>query len=125
MEDVHVWELAQRITDENELRHLGLKILKVPANEIDSALTNERDIREAALVVLKTWYKNQQSKEEAYRNLYTELVNNRRQLWANELKQSVTGTLDSKPLSEHRKHLVRVHLYEAKRNLTSLCDGFK
>ena len=34
---------------------------------------------------------SQESRQEAYRNLYRELVNNGRQLWANELKQSVTG----------------------------------
>ena len=108
-----------------ELQHLGLNILKVQANRIDSALYNERDIQEAALDVLKTWYHSQESRQEAYRNLYTELVNNGRQLWANELKQSVTGTVDSKPLSEHRKYLVMVHLYEAKGKLTSLPDVFK
>ena len=91
--------MAQKITDEQELQHLGLNILKVPANKIDSTLYNKKDIQDAALEVLKTWYKNQQSKEKAYKSLYLELVNNGRQLWANELKQSVTGTVDSK----HRK----------------------
>ena len=108
MEDTHLLEIAQKITSKSELRHLGLNILKVPANKIDSALTNERDIEEAALVVLKTWYHNQESRQEAYRNLYTELVNNRRQLWANELKQSVTGKTDSGPLSEHREYSVNL-----------------
>ena len=122
MEDAHLLEVAQRITNENELQHLGLNILKVSANEIDSALTNERDIRDAALEVLKTWYKNQESTEKAYRSLYRELVNNRRKLWANKLKQSVARKTDS---SEHRKYLVMVHLYEAQGNLTSLPDGFK
>ena len=107
MEDVHLLEVAQKITDENELQHLGLKILKIRANTVDSALTNKKDIRDAALEVLKTWYHNQQSRQEAYRSLYTELVNNVRQLWANELKQSVTGTVDSKPLSEHREYSVK------------------
>ena len=125
MEGAHLLEMAQRITNKMELQHLGLNILKVSANEIDSALTNERDIRDAALEVVKTWYKNQESIEKTYRSLYRELVNNRRQLWANELKQSVTGIVDSKPISEHREYLVMVHLYEAKGNLTSLRDGFK
>ena len=98
--------MAQRITNKRELQHLGLNVLKVPANKIDSALTNERDIHDAALEVLKTWYHNQESRQEAYRKLYLELVNNGRQLWANELKQSVTTAL-----CEHREYIVRVRLY--------------
>ena len=107
LEDAHLLELAQKITDEKELQHLGLKILKIRANIVDSALTNKRDIRDAALEVLKTWYHNQESRQEVYRKLYTELVNNGRQLWANELKQSVTGTVDLKPLCEDRKYSVK------------------
>ena len=98
LEYAHLWEVAQRITDENELQHLGLKILKVRENKVASALYNKRNIQGAALVVLKTWYDSQESRQEAYRSLYTELVNNGRQLWAKELKQSVTGTVDSKPI---------------------------
>ena len=118
-------EVAQRITNKMELQHLGLKILKVRENKVASALYNKRNIQGAALVVLKTWYDSQESRQEAYRNLYRELVNNRRQLWANELKQSMIGTVNPKPISEHREYLVMVHLYEAKGNLTSLRDGFK
>ena len=95
MDLFHLWELAQTITNEQHLRDLGLKVLKVPANRIDSALTNKRDIRDAALEVLKTWYHDQESIQEAYRNLYRELKNNGRQLWANELKQSVEGTKET------------------------------
>ena len=107
LEDAHLLEVAQRITDKSELRHLGLNILKVPANKVDSTLTNERDIQDAAYTVLQTWYHNQQSRQDAYKSLYRELVNNGRQLWANELKQSVTGTVDSEPLSEHRTYYVK------------------
>ena len=103
MEDAHLFEVAQRITDKKELLHLGLNILKVPANKVDSALHNEREIQDAALEVLKTWYKNQESTENAYKNLYRELVNNGRQLWAHELKQSVTRTEDSKFQPDHRE----------------------
>ena len=103
MEDAHLLEVAQRITDKKELQHLGLKILKVPTNRIDSALYNERDIQDAALQVLKSWYVDQQSRDEAYRKLYRELVNNGRQLWANELKQSVTGKTDPEPPCGNRK----------------------
>ena len=105
LEDAHLLELAQKITDEKELQHLGLKILKIRANTVDSALTNKRDIQDAAHEVLKTWYKNQESKQEAYRNLYRELVNNGRKFWANELKRSVTGRVDSRP--EHREYSVK------------------
>ena len=105
MEDVHLLEMAQRITDKKQLQHLGLNILKVSADKLASALYNEKDIQDAALEVLKTWYDSQESREEAYRNLYTELVNNGRQLWANELKQSVTGRVDSRP--EHREYSVK------------------
>ena len=108
LEAAHLWEVAQRITDENELQHLGFKILKVSENKVASALYNKRNIQGAALVVLKTWYDSQESRQEAYRNLYRQLVNNGRQLWANELKQSVTGATVPIPLSEHRKYPVNL-----------------
>ena len=104
LEVAHLWEVAQRITDENELQHLGLKILKVCKDKVDSALYNKKNIQAAALLVLKAWYDSQESRDEAYRKLYRELVNNGRQLWANELKQSVTGATVPIPLSEHRKY---------------------
>ena len=95
MDDFHLLEVAQKITDEKELLHLGLKILKVRAIKVDSALTNNRDIYVASLEVLENWLHNQENRQEAYRNLYRELVNNGRQLWANELKQSVEGTKET------------------------------
>ena len=57
MEDAHLLEMAQRNTDKKQLQHLGLNILKVSADKVASALYNEKDIQDAALEVLKTWYK--------------------------------------------------------------------
>ena len=73
---------------------------------MDSALYNEREIQDAAQKILQTWYDNQESRQEAYRELYTGLYNNGLKLLAGELKQSVTGTVNSKP--EHREYLVKV-----------------
>ena len=77
---------------------------------MDSALYNEREIQDAAQKVLQTWYDNQESKQEAYRNLYTALYSNGWRLLAGELKQWVTGTVDSKPPSEYREYLVKASL---------------
>ena len=100
--------MAQRITDESQLRHLGLNILKLSTAKVDSALHDKKYIQDAAYKVLQTWYVDQESRQEAYRTLYIELLNNGRQLWATELKQSVTGTVDSEPLRGDRKYSVRL-----------------
>ena len=70
LEDTHLWELAQRITSEQELRDLGLKILRLPGYKVKSALYNKRDIELAAYETLETWMENQINRKKTYRNLY-------------------------------------------------------
>ena len=72
---------------------------------MDSALYNEREIQDAAQKVLQTWYDNQQSRREAYRNLYTALCNNGWKLLAGELQQWEEGTKETSPLLETGKLL--------------------
>ena len=82
----------KRVTNKDELRDLGLKVLKVPAYKVDSALYNENEIQNAAYELLQIWYSDQRNEGEAYRNLYNQLVKNGRELLAGELKQWVQGT---------------------------------
>ena len=103
LEDDHIWDLAKSITSKQQLWDLALNILKIPAKRVDSALYNEREIQDAALVVLKTWQQGQNNRQEAYRNLYTALYNNGWKLLAEELKQWVEGTTARSPFSEPRK----------------------
>ena len=100
LEDANIWNLAKVISSKQQLRDLGLNILKVPAKTIDSALHNEREIENAANKVLQTWYQNQRNRQEAYKNLYTALLNNGWKLLAGELRQWVEGTTEPLPFSE-------------------------
>ena len=73
MDDVHLWELAQRITTRQELLDLGLKVLGLPQHQVNSALTNNRDVDLAAHHILQIWYRQYTSSIEAYTDLYTSL----------------------------------------------------
>ena len=105
MEDAHLLEVAQRITNQQKLQHLGLKILKIPEYNVDSALYNEREIHDAVHKVLKVWYQSQNNRQEAYRNLYTTLYSNGWKLLAGELKHWVEGTTEPSLLLETSKIL--------------------
>ena len=73
MDDTHLWELAQRITTQQELLDLGLKVLGLPHHQVSSALTNNRDVDLAAHHILQIWYRQYTSSIEAYTDLYTSL----------------------------------------------------
>ena len=91
LNDDHLWQLAKRITNIPELRDLGLNILKLPTYTVEAALYNEKKIQDAAFKLLQNWYDNQENKEQAYRNLYKQLVFNGQNLLAHELMEgSVT-----------------------------------
>ena len=103
LQDAHIWSLAKLITSKQQLRDLALNILKLPANIVDSALHDEKEIQNAAQKVLQTWYQGQNNRQEAYRKLYTALYNNGWRLLAGELQQWVEGTTAPSPFSETRK----------------------
>ena len=73
MDDSHLWELAQRITTRQELLDLGLTVLGLPHHQVNSALTNNRDVDLAAHHILQIWCKQYTSSLEAYTALYTSL----------------------------------------------------
>ena len=90
MEDTQLWELAERITSEQELRDLGLNVLRLPGYKVDSALYNKKDIELAAHETLKTWMKNQETPKVVYQNLHRGLSNHGRRQLANELLPQIS-----------------------------------
>ena len=48
LEDVHVLELSKRITTGDELKHLGVKVLKLPEIKIKAALYDHSNSIQAA-----------------------------------------------------------------------------
>ena len=110
-------KVAQRITNKNELQNLGLKVLKIAGYNVDSALYDEKDIQSSAHKVLKTWYQDQNNRQEAYRNLYTALYNYGWRLLAGELKQSVEGTTTSPLLETSKLFSLSIFHFENKLNL--------
>ena len=85
LEDTHVWELAQRITSEQELLDLGLKVLQLRVNKIKSSLYNKGDIELAAHEALRIWRNIQKTPQEAYWNLRRGLLDHGWKQLANEL----------------------------------------
>ena len=95
--DTHLWELAQRITSEQELRDLGLKVLHLPGDKVDLVLHNKKDIELAAHEALKTWRKRWETPQEAYQNLYKGLWNLEWRWLAVELKNWVEDLTSPEP----------------------------
>ena len=92
LEDEHIWKLAERITDEQQLIDLGLKVLKIPGFKIESALTDKKSINLAAHVALETWARDQNNRCEAYTNLVSALRSNGFKDLAGKLTQWVEET---------------------------------
>ena len=89
--DVHIWELAQRITSEVELQQLRVNILEIRNFKDTIPRHQPKDaISCLAREALKIWMKKQ-SPEEAYRNLFYALQNHGEKRLAEELRQWVTG----------------------------------
>ena len=97
LEDTHLWDLAQRITSEQELLHLGLKVLRLDGYKVASALNNKKHIQLAALEVLNSWIANQTNREEAYGNLYRALGDHGWSLLQDELRKRVLNSTSSRP----------------------------
>ena len=74
LNDRHLLKLSGLITSPTDLRKLGIEGLKLSANKIQSALTNNPgDIQEAALSVLSDWKKSYLDRSAAFRDLVTAL----------------------------------------------------
>ena len=90
--DVHILDLSERVTSRRELMNLGIKVLRQRDFKIKSAITNAREIQDAAYDVLSAWFLQQNNRGEAYTSLYTGLRENRMNQLAGELKQWVQKT---------------------------------
>ena len=92
MKDSHIWDLAQRVTSQEQLQNLGAEILNLSADELDITLIEERDeINFVGREILKTWMKTQATPEEAYKKLFTNLLNHGWRNIAEKLRQLITG----------------------------------
>ena len=92
LEDEHIWKLAERITDEQQLNDIGLKVLHIPSSKIESSLTDKKNINLAARSVLRTWVSDQNNRCEAYTNLVSGLGSNGFKDLARKLTQWAEGT---------------------------------
>ena len=92
MTDEHVLELSKRITGEEELMDLGIKVLRLPEFVIKTALYNKKEIQPASHDVLSNWLKQQNNRREACTDLHTGLRKCGMNQLASLLKQWVEGT---------------------------------
>ena len=98
LQDDHVWNLAQRFTEEEQIRTFALRGLKLQEHEIKSSLIqNEPNIHIAAHGLLQKWLNRQEYRVKAYQSLYTILKENDFALFATDLERWVRGT----PAVEH------------------------
>ena len=88
--DVHIWDLAKRITSEEELEHLGRDVLQLPDYEFRSVMYNKKYAL-AAREILDLWRRNQYTAEDAYQNIYTKLRKHGWSQLAEELKLWTPG----------------------------------
>ena len=98
LQDDHVWNLAQRFTDEEQIRTFALRGLKLQEYEIKSALIqNEPNVHLAAHGLLQKWLNRQECRAKAYQSLHNFLKENEFALFATDLERWVRGT----PAVEH------------------------
>ena len=71
---------------------LGIKVLRQRDFKIAYAITNAREIQDAAYDVLSTWIQGQNNRREAYTFLYSSLRDSGLNMLAGELKQWVEKT---------------------------------
>ncbi len=63
--DAHILELSENITNLTDLRELGVRVLGLKLQQIESAHTNSKTINEAACNILQKWRRKQNSPQEA------------------------------------------------------------
>ena len=90
--DEHILDLSERITSESEFMYLGIKVLGFEEYVMENALGKKKEIPMATREVLSMWMKKQNSRQEAYKNLYTALGKHEMNHLAAQLKQWVEGT---------------------------------
>ena len=85
-------ELSKRITGEEELMNLGIKVLGLPDFLIKTALYNKKEIQFATYDVLSNWLQQQNNRREAFIKIHAGLIRAEMNQLATELKQWVEGT---------------------------------
>ena len=82
-----MWKVSTWVTDEATLKDLGLNVLKVEDNIIQTALHSHRtSITDAAHNVLSKWQVKHETLKKAYRSLYTGLTRCGMNQWATKLQ---------------------------------------
>ena len=83
------FNLSKQITTQQELRNLATLGLGVKTYVIDTNLTNERDINEAALKVIYQWTTSKEDSRAAYTELCVILKRIKWSAYINVLKDDV------------------------------------
>ena len=92
LEDKQLLEFSEKITNKNDLRKLGVKVLQISNRCVETACENNpRDIQSAVQDVLKQWLLTQDNREIAYSNLVKNLHKSDFKILAKELKDIVEG----------------------------------
>ena len=92
LQDDHIWNLAQRFTDESEIWTLGLKVLKFEEHQVASIWNkHKQDANLTARDLLQKWLQQFKIPTEAYMSLYDALTKNGMSQRARLLKQWVEG----------------------------------
>ena len=81
--------LSKQIATQQELRNLATLGLGMKSYVIDTNLTNERDINEAAYKVISQWDESKEDKRAAYTELCDILKRIKRSAYINVLKDDV------------------------------------
>ncbi len=85
LNDKHIQNLARKITNKADLRELGVSVLGLEFEEVDSIYTDSKGINEAASKLLQIWRKNQTSSSQPYTLLCSNLRDNGWSQMAHEL----------------------------------------
>ena len=99
--DKRLLNLSKRVTSEGQLMDLGIKVLDLPRDAIQSALYDKKEIQPAAFKVLHSWHQKHENAEEAFIKLRMSLRQNRMNLLAAELSSPGQGCRIPSKLSEH------------------------
>ena len=83
--DENIWDLAKKITSEEELQNFGKEILKLPNYEVRSVMHSKKYAL-AAREILELWRKDQPIAEYAYSYLYNALRKNSWEQLAEQLR---------------------------------------
>ena len=107
LQDDHIWNLAQKITNEAEIWTLGLQVLKLLGDKIGSIWNKHKpDTNLAARELLQQWSLQYKTQTEAYTSLCSALEEAELADLAAHLRGWVEGAQTTSGLKEERVYLV-------------------